>query len=549
MARPRSDDVLWSSSDGGVYVRPRGGSFSVFDARGGRRRETARRDLGDAIDHARRIAGEPPPKPRVPTLAEIADHYFVHGVPIWHDTGEPALSAGWLDSLRALVRNWYGPWLSTRVDELPGDFITRAELAARAAGCGLSTQSKVAGAGRRLVEYAKALGHIPADARFPRPLQRVRERKVRRKGQQRTVKHHDLPSLAEVLRFARAFAEHTGRPDLRLFWWVAFFMGPRSGELCALQPGDLIRRDGRTWLSITRKVARRTRTLPERIEPYTKGYEHRDVVVPRFLEGSLWAQRELAVANGWEHLFAPWSRRVRHPWISLATLHDTWVTVGADIGWEVVTWTREGTYPQRARGTQVTYRPRPCSLEYNPHRARAFAATIMHAERRGLAVYGMGMSVEAIAKQLGDIPDTVRAHYLGIIADADTYLARVVPCDSSGRSPHMEPTNDTTTTALDRPFLTMAEAGAMVGRSAEWVRRTLRCTPGAPAPIVLRSPGDVHGERRRHELVDRQEWVGWVRAQTERVVDLDAGPAIAQPRPTLPAGLRPASQRRTRRAR
>jgi len=75
----------------------------------------------------------------------------------------------------------------------------------------------------------------------------------------------------------------------------------------------------------------------------------------------------------------------------------------------------------------LTHKARPQSLVYHPHNARAFAATTMHAERRGLALRGMGMSVHAIARQLGDKPETVRAHYLGIIEEADTYLVRVVP--------------------------------------------------------------------------------------------------------------------------
>jgi hypothetical protein len=38
----------------------------------------------------------------------------------------------------------------------------------------------------------------------------------------------------------------------------------------------------------------------------------------------------------------------------------------------------------------------------------------------------MGMSVEAIADQLGDLPETVRAHYLGVIEEIDRFLVRVV---------------------------------------------------------------------------------------------------------------------------
>jgi hypothetical protein len=38
----------------------------------------------------------------------------------------------------------------------------------------------------------------------------------------------------------------------------------------------------------------------------------------------------------------------------------------------------------------------------------------------------MDMSIGAIAKQLGDTPETVRARYLGIIEDEDQFLARVV---------------------------------------------------------------------------------------------------------------------------
>jgi integrase len=431
--RPRKDGVLWTDATGKTYIRARRGEYSIYDGRGAERTETTRRDLGDALDIARHLAGQAPREPRVPrlprvpTLAEVAADFFERGLPVWADDGEIARAPKTVEQLRSIVRNWFTEFLFIPVNKLPEDFIARAELAARARKRSVGLQNKIAGMGKRLVKFAQHLGYIAPDAQFRRPLQRVVEKKVKRKGQELKVMNHDLPSLRSVLHFARAFAEHTGRRDLRLFWWIAFFVGPRIGELCALTPTDVVRRDGRTWLSFTKKVAPAADGKPERIEHHTKGYERRDVVVPRFLESAVWRQRDHAIAAGWSYLFAPWSKRIRRPWISQSTIHDVWVTVGASIGWEINTRTKQADYPHRARGTVVQHKARVQSLVYHPHNARAFAATTMHAERRGLAVHGMGMSVHAIARQLGDKPETVRAHYLGIIDEADTYLARVVP--------------------------------------------------------------------------------------------------------------------------
>ena len=78
-------------------------------------------------------------------------------------------------------------------------------------------------------------------------------------------------------------------------------------------------------------------------------------------------------------------------------------------------------------GTLGRYERKPSSLVYHPHDARAFAATNMYHERRGLASHGMGMTIKTIAKQLGDNEDVVRAHYLGLIdSDSDDIYA-VIP--------------------------------------------------------------------------------------------------------------------------
>lgn len=427
MGRHRSEDVLWSNQAGDVYVRPCRGAYSVFDTRGPRRLELSRGNADDAIGLARSIAAEPARALRVPTLAELAADYFERGVPLWNETHETALDPEWVEQMKGLLRNYYTEFLWTPVDELPSDFIARAETLSRARERSVSHQNKTVGVGHRLVEYARALGLIPWEATYPRLIQRTRDLRPHRKGQGHTVKKHNLPSLREVLLFSRAFGVHTGRRDLRRFWWIAFFIGLRAAELCALRPDDIFEQRSRTRIRIDKKIARAVGDLPERIEPYTKGYEHREVVVPGFLERSLRAQRDLAIANGWEHLFAPWRRGANHPWISLGSVHDAWVTVGAAIGWEVATWTEEKAHPQQRRNRTVTYKPRPRSLVYTPHNARAFAATTMHQELHAHPVHGMGMQVEAIARQLGDTPETVRAHYLGIIEDSDTYLDRVVP--------------------------------------------------------------------------------------------------------------------------
>jgi hypothetical protein len=114
---------------------------------------------------------------------------------------------------------------------------------------------------------------------------------------------------------------------------------------------------------------------------------------------------------------------------------------------------------------------------------------------------------------------------------------------------------DATTTpeTPDRPFLTFAEAGATIARSASYVRTLLQRLPGAPTAIVLRCPTTDGSTGRAHRLVDRDEWFAWVRDQREAAVGRGepmAGTAVAfEPVPTLPAILLPPSQRRNRGAR
>jgi hypothetical protein len=109
---------------------------------------------------------------------------------------------------------------------------------------------------------------------------------------------------------------------------------------------------------------------------------------------------------------------------------------------------------------------------------------------------------------------------------------------------------DATTTpeAHDRPFLTLAEAGATIGRSAAYVQRLLQRLPGAPTVIVLRCPTGDGSPGRAVRLVDRDEWFDWVRAQREPAVHC-GGPVLQktlprEPVPVLPDALLPPSKRR-----
>lgn len=431
MARPRTG-VVWDEHPAHlVYVKQRKAGYSVFDLRGeGRPRERTRRSLDEAIDLARALAAEDVVGEM--TLAELALDYFRHGAPVWEGTEELAWSEDWAEDQKGYVRTWYSRYARTRAGELPEDFIAETVERARRAGRSKSLQDKLAGFGHKLVNHGKAIGQIPRDRAFARPRRAVRQKKARRRGQALTVQHHTLPSHRQVQRFARAFAGDTGLPHLRLFWWLAFYMGFRVGELVALTVDDVFARKGRVMVAVVKKV-RNSRSRGLVLEHYAKGYLHRDVVVPRLLERPLLARVAAVRADGGTLLFPSWATlgagpagpRASEGWLNPDSLHKRFVKVGASIGWQVKATTAATVYRART-GEQKYYRAKPSSLEFRPHTARAFAASAMHAEARGMSLRGMAMSVSAIAKQLGDLPETVRAHYLGQIEDDDDYLPRVV---------------------------------------------------------------------------------------------------------------------------
>ena len=97
------------------------------------------------------------------------------------------------------------------------------------------------------------------------------------------------------------------------------------------------------------------------------------------------------------------------------------------------------------------------------------------------------------------------------------------------------------------PVITLAAAGAMIDRSARYVRRHLLHTPGAPDPIALESPGDVEGRGETTWALVTEEWLEWLKTKRywarRRAEQAPARPGHGDPG-DLPAALLSPAQRR-----
>lgn len=91
-----------------------------------------------------------------------------------------------------------------------------------------------------------------------------------------------------------------------------------------------------------------------------------------------------------------------------------------------------------------------------------------------------------------------------------------------------------------RIFISLDEAGAMVQRSARWVERhlVLNARNGAPALVVVPSCGS--SGRAAGKLVDRNDWLAWVRSWAYTCPRSGSG---RMDRPSVPLALLSPSKR------
>ena len=149
--------------------------------------------------------------------------------------------------------------------------------------------------------------------------------------------------------------------------------------------------------------------------------------MPRVLESAVLARVEEVRSSGGSILFPSWTTRTHtERVIDYSALRGLFLRCGERVGWEVLTRSEARSYTA-ADGRTRNYSGKAQSLEHSLHTLRAFAASSMYEPRRGMVLRGMGMSVHAIARQLGDIPETVKRHYLGIIEGSGELLDREVP--------------------------------------------------------------------------------------------------------------------------
>lgn len=120
------------------------------------------------------------------------------------------------------------------------------------------------------------------------------------------------------------------------------------------------------------------------------------------------------------------SWRVLFDLLRVHVLRGIFLRCGGRVGWEVLTRSEGRTFTA-ADGLTRNHPGKAQPLEDSLHTLRTFAASAMYEPRRGVVLRGMGMSVHAIARQLGDIPETVKCHYLGIIEGSGEILDREVP--------------------------------------------------------------------------------------------------------------------------
>lgn len=419
MPRPRK--ALWESSDKAVYITQHSRGFLIVDTRG-TRTERFRASLHDAMEVA--VATSTGPVGEI-TFFELALDYLANGTPVWNDGSDNvAWCVDTIEDRKARLRNHYGDVGQLPLSQLPEHFIGDAVKRLRAKKLSKSLQDKVRTEALAVMRWGAAHGHVPADHDWVGPLRPVKRGGV---DTSRVIGRfpRSLPSHRDVHRLARLAAHDSGAPYMRLFFWMLAYIGFREGELCALTVDDLEQAD-RLRIHVRRKAIWRS-GLGTVVEPFTKGFSSRTVVVPRLLENSVIQRVEEVREAGGQLLFPRWGVRVRkESVIDYSSLRALFLRCGQECGWQVVTRSASRSYVG-ADGRPRHYPGKPQSLEYTIHSLRAFAASSMYEPKRGLSLRGMGMSIHAVARQLGDVPETVKQHYLGIIDGSGEVLEREVP--------------------------------------------------------------------------------------------------------------------------
>lgn len=424
---PRPRNALWESTCGGVYVSQHAKGFRIVDIRY-ERRQMQRTTLDAALVLARSLAGQAA-EGAVITFFELAVDFLKYGLTEWDDGSGQAISPRAKDDMTGRIRNHYGFCGNTPLSELPADVLDQAvkRAVARPDGAGASLRSKIHNDGHRILRYGKQKGLIPHDRHFTALTKNVRKKKLNDANYKGRALR-PLPSHREVHALARTSAALADAAYMRLFWWLMAYIAFREGELCALKVENVVV-DGRVRINVEGTVVTETGNGTF-IQPYAKGYERRTVTVPRILEGPLLARVAEVRAAGGSLLFPMWKtgHKKREGLISYSTLRGNFLEAGETIGWEVKSRSGVRIYVD-ANGKRRRYASKPQSLEYTIHDLRAFGATAMYAPRSaGIVLRGMGMSLDAVASQLGDLKETVKRHYLGIIdSGTSAVLDREVP--------------------------------------------------------------------------------------------------------------------------
>lgn len=419
MARPRK--ALWESPDKQIYITQHRRGFLVVDTRDGRT-ERLRSSLDEALKTARASSTG---TPREVTFFELALDYLANGTTVWNDTqGSVALCIDTIEDRKARLRNHYADVGSLPISQLPPHFIGDSVKRLRTQGRSKSLQDKVRTEALAVMQWGASLGLVSSTHDWVGPLRKVKKKQVdSSKVIGRNVRQ--LPSHRTVHELARMAARESNAPHMKLFFWMLAYMGFREGELCAVTIGD-VEVGKRLRIHVRRKAIWRSGhgTI---VEDYAKGYTQRTVVVPRILEAAVLARtKEVRAANG-TLLFPSWTPSYRtEQVIDYSALRALFLRCGEQVGWKVLTRSRSRSYTG-SDGRTRNYPGKAQSLEYTIHDLRAFAASTMYEPRHGMSLRGMGMSIHAVARQLGDSPETVKRHYLGIVDGNAAILEREVP--------------------------------------------------------------------------------------------------------------------------
>lgn len=451
MGRPRGE-VLWPPADSGiasVWIRPNRDRGFVLSHRV--RRETAEHrfsDLASAITYGKLLARGTEEAPRGGmTIAQLIE--AVLDEVVLDDQGREVNRLGWVTRRSSAYRTWFREYFHLACLDLPRSFREEIALAIRKGTAhgrpgSLSLEKSVDGAALALITYGQRHGYFPEDRVFPRNVPK-RVRAVRREAgdEVRVRKRDELPTVRECLAFSRHAALYSGVWWDRLRWLLAFFLGPRIGELHALTLDDVVRlRNGRIKLRITAK-----RNWLDRDEPvhnHTKNFKERSIMVPQFLTPML--RRRLAeletlrrtgrtgVLPLFPEIVMPRARAARArsgiviegKFAGKDQLSSQWRNVGMRAGFPVRTWTTTANNGRSGEAAQI----RPSSLKWRMHDARHHAATWMLAPIvAGKTLEGLGMDLKTVAYVLGDDEETIRRSYIGHSrareAAADDALGRV----------------------------------------------------------------------------------------------------------------------------